>query len=204
MGSNVHHLTWFFFLYFFITTVEEVYFFFENFNAQENIWPLSLGCQKLVSGSTCLTWSKTWLKLLEKIWDYTKGSWNCNCKVSRDSMRLCVCPESSTLGRDNGAENSNSAERRVSLLIAISSNVSSEIEFGRLPYQPMRDIPWHSFKRWYPFLQRHPQIWFHLNKNQSICIGQFRHDPEKVRGWYHFVSRETNERALKFQKVITW
>ena len=41
-------------------------------------------------------------------------------------MKLCVCPESLTLGRDLGVT---------------TGQVSSEIEFGRLPYQPMRDIP---------------------------------------------------------------
>jgi hypothetical protein len=63
---------------------------------------------------------------------------------------------------------------------------------------------WHSmtfFQKVVPFSTVRP---LDLISLFILCIGQFRHDPEKVRGWYHFVSRETNERVLKFQKVITW
>ena len=75
-------------------------------------------------------------------------------------------------------------------LQSATAMLSSEIEFGRLLCQPMHDILWHSFKRWYQFLQRDPQIWFHSNKNQGICIGQFRHNPEIVRGRYCCVERK--------------
>ena len=94
--------------------------------------------------------------------------------------------------------------KAIANLQSATAMLSSEIEFGRLPCQPMRDISWHSFKRWYRFLQRDPQIRFHSNKNQGICIRQFRHDPEKVRGRYRCVLRETNQWVLNFQKVIAW
>jgi len=69
-GSNVDHFPWFFFLYFSITIEEHEYNFLGGFNAQENLWSLSLGYQKLFSGSSCLAWSEILLKLSKQIWDY--------------------------------------------------------------------------------------------------------------------------------------
>jgi recombinational DNA repair protein RecR len=49
----------------------------------------------------------------------------------------------------------------------------------------------------YPFLQRDPQIQFHLSKNQDIYINQFTHNLEKVQTNIS-VCQENKSKSAKF------